>query len=207
MKEHHTLLHPVEPAGDVKGTGNKDEEVRPDPKVTERDNSQNESRITATTGAGERVSSVVPVKVQIKGQKDPAIVTYALLDSGSEVTLVHQNLKEKVGAQGPQIDFLLSGINGSRQVNRELLDIVVPSMDGETSLELSNVRTVEQMPISRSCIAQKEDIKSWPHLVDVPITELQVDEITLIIGLQEKPSICLPLEYRTGGKEDPVAIA
>ena len=79
-------------------------------------------------------------------------------------------------------------------------------MDGETSLELSDVRTVEQMPISRSCIARKEDIKSWPHLVDVPITELEVDEITLIIGLQEKPSIFLPLEYRTGGENDPVAI-
>ena len=206
-KEHHTLLHPVEPAGEKNGTENKDEEVRPDPKVTERDNSQNESRLTAATGAGERVClSVVPVKVRIKGQKNPAVVTYALLDCGSEVTLVHQNLKEELGARGREIDFLLSGINGSRQVNGELLDIVVTSMDGETSLELSNVRTVEQMPISRSCIARKEDIKSWPHLVDVPITELPVDEITLIIGLQEKPSIFLPLEYRTGGEEDPVAI-
>ena len=62
------------------------------------------------------------------------------------------------------------------------------------------------MPISRSCIARKEDIKSWSHLVDVPGTELEVDKITLIIGLQEKPSISLPLEYRTGGENDPVAI-
>ena len=144
--------------------------------------------------------------MQIKGHDKPVVVTYALLDCGSEVTLVHQKLKEELGARGRQIDFLLSGINGSKQVNGELLDIVVTSIDGETSLELSNVRTVEQMPISRSCIARKEDIKSWPHLVDVPITELEVDEITLIIGLQEKPSIFLPLEYRTGGENDPVAI-
>ena len=115
-------------------------------------------------------------------------------------------MKEELRAQGREIDFLLSGINGSKQVNGELLDIVVTSMDGETSLELSDVRTVEQMTISSSCIARKEDIKSWPHLVDVPITELEVDEITLIIGLQEKPSIFLPLEYRTGSENDPVAI-
>ena len=135
----------------------------------DKNSSQNDSRLTAATGAGERVClSVIPVKVQIKGQNTPAVVTYALLDCGSEVTLVHQKLKEEL---------------------RELLDIVVTSMDGETSLELSDVRTVEQMPISRSCIARTEDIKSWPHLVDVPITELEVDKITLIIGLQEKPSI------------------
>ena len=70
-------------------------------------------------------------------------------------------------------------------------------MDGETSLELSDVRTVEQMPISRSCIARKEDIKSWPHLVDVLITELEVDEITLIIGLQEKPTISFKTNWDT----------
>ena len=43
-------------------------------------------------------------------------------------------------------------------------------------------------------------------MVDVPITELVVDEITLIIGLKEKPGILLPLEYRTGSENDPVAI-
>ena len=132
----------------------------------DKNSSQNESRLTAATGAGERVClNVIPVKVQIKGQNTPAVVKYALLDCGSEVTLVHKKLKEELRAQGREIDLLLSGINRSKQVNGELLDIVVTSMDGETSLELSDVRTVEQMPISRSCIARKEDIKSWPHLV------------------------------------------
>ena len=145
-------------------------------------------------------------KCRIKGQNTPAVVKYALFDCGSEVTLVHQKLKKELRAQGREIDILLAGINCSKQVNGELLDIVVTPKDVEISLELSDVRTAEQMPISRSCIARKEVIKSWPHLVDVPISELEVDEITLIIGLQEKPSIFLPLEYRTGGENDLVAI-
>ena len=186
-KEHHTFLHPIEPVGEKNGPGKRDGEVCPDPRIMDGNNSQNDSRLTAATGAAERVClSVISVKVQIKGHDKPEVVTYALLDCGSEVTLVHQKLKEELGARGRQIDFLLSRINGSKQVNGELLDIVVTSIDEETSLELSNVQTVEQMPISRSCIARKEDIKSWPHLVNVPITELEVDEITLIIGLQEK---------------------
>ena len=120
-KEHHTLLHPVEPAGEKNGPERQDEEVCPDPKAMDKNSSQNESRLTAATGAGERVClSVIPVKVQIKGQNTPAVVTYALLDCGSEVTLVHQKLKEKLRAQGREIDFLLSGINRSKQVNGEL---------------------------------------------------------------------------------------
>ena len=119
-KEHHTLLHPVEPAGEKNGPERQDE-VCPDPKAMDKNSSQNESRLSAATGAGERVClSVIPVKVQIKGQNTPAVVTYALLDCGSEVTLVHQKLKEKLRAQGREIDFLLSGINGSKQVNGEL---------------------------------------------------------------------------------------
>ena len=34
--------------------------------------------------------SVVPVKVKAKGGAGPVIKTYALLDSGSEVTLCHE---------------------------------------------------------------------------------------------------------------------
>ena len=127
-KEHHTLLHPIEPVGEKKGPGKQDDEVCPDPKVMDKNNSQNESRLTAAIGAGERVClSVIPVKVQIEGQNIPAVMIYALLDCGSEVTLVHQKLKKELRAQGREIDFLLSGINSSKQVNGELLDIVVTS--------------------------------------------------------------------------------
>ena len=127
-------------------------------------------------------------------------------ESISQVRLIHQKLQRELEAHGRKIDFTLSGINGSKQIDSELLGIVVMSMDGETSLELSNVRTVEKMPIAGSCIARKEDIKSWPHLNGVPITELDVNEVTLVIGLQERPSIFLPLEYRIGGENDPLAI-
>ena len=51
------------------------EKVVPDPKVMDKNSSQNESRLTAVTGAGERVClSVIPVKVQIKGQNTPAVI-------------------------------------------------------------------------------------------------------------------------------------
>jgi len=62
--------------------------------------SQEGVTVTATTGAGERVCvSVVPLKVQVKGSAlAPPVETYALLDSGSEVTLRHEHLQQELGA-------------------------------------------------------------------------------------------------------------
>ncbi len=36
--------------------------------------------------------------------------------------------------------------------------------------------------------------------------ELETGEVMLVIGLQEKPNLFLPLEYKAGGEKDPVAI-
>ena len=59
------------------------------------------SAVTAATGAYERVClSVVPVKVLDKGGNSIQVETYALLDSGSEITLCHKSLKERLGVSG-----------------------------------------------------------------------------------------------------------
>ena len=101
--------------------------------------------LIAETGAGERVClSVAPLKVQLKESKVPPVETYALLDSGSEVTLCLEHLQKKLAASGPGLNFTLSGMTGSTRVESQLLDIVVTSMDEPVSVELSNVRTVHE---------------------------------------------------------------
>lgn len=57
--------------------------------------------MTAATGAGERCVclGVVPVKVKAKGGAR-VVETYALLDSGSEVTLCKEQLFNELGSRG-----------------------------------------------------------------------------------------------------------
>ena len=88
----------------------------------------------------------------------------------------------------------------------QLLNIVVTSMDETVSVELSNVRTVKQMPISSDCIAKKGDLNRWPHLYDIELQESEVGEVMLVIGLNEKPNLFLPLEYKAGGEDEPLAV-
>jgi hypothetical protein len=164
------------------------------------------AQVSSAIGVGKKVClSVVPVKVKVKGGAGPVIKTYALLDSGSEVTLCHERLRKKLGVSGTELDFTLSGMTGSTRMKSQLIDITVTSIDNG-SVNLSNVRTVTEIPISGSCIAKREDVRSWPHLNDIELHELKDDDVMLVIGLQEKPTLFLPVEYRIGGEMEPIGV-
>ena len=225
IKEHHTLLHPT--FGEH--TGRKNENgvngpISAHPRTGE--NSATGSRaatqvqqagqagsgvtsasVTAATGAGNgRVClGVIPVKVGLKGG-DRVVETYALLDSGSEVTLCKEQLCDKIGVQGTRLSFELTGVTGSKMVEGHMVDLVIMSMDGHVCEELLNVRTVAQIPVPNSCIPKKEDTVGWQHLSDINLMKLSESDVSLIIGLRENPSLFLPLEYRAGCSGAPVAV-
>ena len=54
--------------------------------------------------------------------------TCALLDSGSEVTLLKEQLSLELGSWGLKRDYELQGLRGTRKVEGHVIDIVVMSM-------------------------------------------------------------------------------
>ena len=148
---------------------------------------------------------VIPVKVQARGG-GPTVMTYALLDNGSEVTLCHEQLARNLNLDGNEINFTLTGMTGSKEVKSRSVNIQVKSMDESTTVELLSVRTVQRMPISESCIPKNGDVKEWPHLKGIDLPELSGGEVLLLIGLKENPRLFIPLEYRAGGDGEPVAV-
>lgn len=161
----------------------------------------------AATGAGEtRVClGIIPVKVQGKSNNQ-IIETYALLDNGSEVTLCHEQLVSKLELDSERLSCTLTGITGSTQMESHVVNLTVMSMDESIVVELPSVKTVAQMPISRSCIPRKGDLARWPHLQGTDIPAVRETEVLLLIGLKEKPSLFLPLEFKAGGIDEPIAI-
>ena len=118
--------------------------------------------------------------------------TYALLDSASEVTLCKEQLSLGLGSWELKRDYELQGVTETRKVEGHVIDIDVTSMDNKVSEELTNVRTVEQIPMSSTCIPRKDYISNWPHLRDVELLESSVSDVGLIIGLKETPTLtCL----------------
>ena len=92
------------------------------------------------------------------------VETYALFDRGSEVTLCHKRLVKTINLGGNKLKFTLTGINGSAEIESQLVDIHVESLDGCTAVELVNVKTVKQMPVAKGCIPKKVDLERWSHL-------------------------------------------
>ena len=168
----------------------------------------NSNRIAvAATGAGETRVCLGIVPVKVRGRSNNQIVeTYALLDNGSEVTLCHEQLGSKLGLDRERLSFTLTGITGSVQVESHVVNLTVMSMDESIAVELQGVRTVAQMPISRSCIPREGDLARWPHLQGIDIPAVRDTEVLLLIGLKEKPSLFLPLEVKAGGVDEPIAI-
>ena len=59
--------------------------------------------------------------------------TYALLDSGSKVTLCKEQLFNDLGSWGSRCNYELQGVTGSKNVEGHVVDIVVMSLDGRVS--------------------------------------------------------------------------
>ena len=97
-------------------------------------------------------------------------------------------------------------MTGSEKVDSKLVDLVVKSIDDSVEVELCNVKTVVNKPISTSCIAKREDLVRWPHLRVIDIPSIEHGEVCLLIGLKERPTLFLPLELKTGGDNEPIAI-
>ena len=97
-------------------------------------------------------------------------------------------------------------MTGTSKVEGHVIDILVMSMGNKVSEELTNVRTVEQIPVSSTCIPRKDDISNWRHLRHVELSEFSVSDVGLIIGLKEKPALFLPLECRSCRHSELVAV-
>ena len=194
VEDHNTLLHP-------------DPYEQVERRCATNISFHGSPRSSRATGAGEKriCLGVLPVKIKAKGGTR-IVETYALLDSGSEVTLCKEQLFSELGTRGSKCSYELQGVTGSRKVEGHVVDVVVMSVDGKVSEELLGVRTVEQIAVAVSCIPQKEDISNWSHLRNINLQQLSQSDVGLIIGLKEKPTLFIPLECRSGGNGEPVAV-
>ena len=185
-RKHHTLLHQWQKSQHSQG--------------------KNEQKGACNaTVSGKRVClRIVPVR--ILGEGDKEVVTYALLDEGSEVTLCTRKLLESLGIQGKQISFNISTVNQLDSAQRgQEVGLNVCALDGSETLYMEKVWSVENLPISAEGVPTTNDIKQWPHLVGVDIPVINTDEVGLLIG-SNVPEAFWVQEQRRGGRGQPYAV-
>ena len=118
-----------------------------------------------------------------------------------------EQLAKKLGLVGKKIEYTLTGMTRSTQVEGAMVSLTVKSMDESTVIELPiSPSGCDWMPISPSCIPKRDDLSRWSHLDGIDIPELKKGEVMLLIGVKERPSLFLSLEYKMGEDTEPVAI-
>lgn len=158
------------------------------------------------TGAGKEdcVLSIVPVCVKAqKGTK--AVTTYAFLDPGSSATFATESLINKLNMNRRNVSISLRTMGNESIVNTHIVTgLEICSLDGNQFIELSEVYSQKDIPVSKDNIPRQGDVDCWPHLKEVRIPTVQA-EVGLLIGANV-PKAMEPLQVVNSVDNGPYAV-
>ena len=136
---HHPLLH---------GAPRMYPRRRPPVSTTRATSPQPFSSATAVATESVTMLPIVPVVLTANGRK---FQTFALLDSGSEVTLVEKGVIEKLGVDGREDTMAIVTVTGSgRPVKSKRVEFVVESTDGANVFEVAEARVVDSINLKNA---------------------------------------------------------
>ncbi|XP_028413873.1 uncharacterized protein LOC114536722 [Dendronephthya gigantea] len=149
---------------------------------------------------------VIPVRAI--GACGVTTTTYAMLDSGSEITLVDPSLIEKLGVERRSDKLVVSTVSNENDLqhgNRVNLSIESLIDKDPQRLELTNAWSSKELKIPLRHHQALNDKSRWHHLQDIPFPDVERKKISIIIGTNV-PEAFIPLDVRHCGPEAPVAI-
>ncbi|KAF0290152.1 hypothetical protein FJT64_011649 [Amphibalanus amphitrite] len=109
--------------------------------------------------------------------------TNALLDLGSQVTLVTDGLCDRLGISGPAGKLLLSTLNGNQTMQSRRVSFAVEAVGGDGKAHcIQNAQTTPTLNVSAKvmdCTVAKEE---WPHLADLDLPSATRDPVEVLLG-------------------------
>ena len=155
---HHTLLHGAE-------------KIFP-PKVNVRSSlvPQPESQV---------LLKVIPVRVHVK---DKLIDTFAMLDSGSDASLIRQDIANKLGLRGKTNSLLFGNFHGSERIKSTMVNFKISAIDNSFTFEANNAFTIPTLNASRKVNNWQNIKQSWEKSYGIKLSSAPVGEVTVLIG-------------------------
>ena len=113
---------------------------------------------------------VIPVDVAMNGKTFKA---NALLDAGSDATLITKDLADKLCLQGPKQNLrLMNAITSSKIVSSNLVSFSLSSPSHPQYITITNAWVVEELDIPTPKFSLHHLSSQYPHLSNVPFTPL-----------------------------------
>ena len=220
-KSQPTLLHGIKPIGrstkqDPKEKAPAQEMPKVNPSVTPTRESVDTNMSTCGTILSHHIEEgsvitamFVPVILCHRDHPHVEVRVYALLDDGSDSTLIKNSVMEDLGFSGTEVSLKLNTMHGETSVPVQRVDgLLTQKLDkGEKPIPLPKAYSREAIPSRREQTPTPDIASKWTHLEgikdQIPPLECTV-EIRLLIGCN-CPKALKPQQVIPGCKDDPYA--
>ena len=121
------------------------------------------------------------VPIRLIGQ-DSVVEGYALLDGGSDTTLVSKKAAKQAGLHGTNQQLQISSINGTTNRDSILVSLTVESIDRTYRTSIKTAYIVDQQPVHQACLLPVKVLKEYTHLDDIEVARLPCNDVILLVG-------------------------
>ena len=106
------------------------------------------------------------------------------LDQGSTATLCELHLLQHLGISGEEAKYSLTTVNQTKvNVNVKRATLLVSALNDNQYTELTEVFSVEKLPISSNPCLTETELNNWTYLRGIEIPKLNNPDVQLLIGI------------------------
>ncbi|XP_063826507.1 uncharacterized protein LOC135075990 [Ostrinia nubilalis] len=167
--------------------------------------SEEPSEVVGSTWTGKGTQAFLKiVPVQIRGPRK-RIDTHALLDDGSTVTLIDEDLAQQAGLRGPREPLHIEAIGSARvdtSASRRLN--ITLNRSGQGKQHRIRARTIQNLKLSPQSV-KLEDIVRCEHLSDIQESVVLHSARPQILIGQDNWHLLVAQEQRIGKRHQPIA--
>uniref|UniRef100_A0A5S6Q536 CCHC-type domain-containing protein n=1 Tax=Trichuris muris TaxID=70415 RepID=A0A5S6Q536_TRIMR len=109
--------------------------------------------------------------------------TRALLDSGSEITMVHMDVANALGLHGPKEACCLTTFYDQRPVSVQRVSFKIESSDGQFSQNIEDAYAVSRLQLPIQALDLNPIVRRLPFLQSVVVDTSGPPDVKLLIGM------------------------
>jgi hypothetical protein len=151
---------------------------------------------------------ILPVRIHSPNGR--IVETYAILDPGSQATLIQSSFAKDLGLNGPISSLTIGGIHNNKtnqQAKNVSFCLSNPSDPSMRPIKVKNGWTFDKPFNLPSQIIPKgsDGVLGWSHVQDLGLHNIESNQIMLLIGADTKGAM-MQLEVRPGPDDLPMAV-
>ena len=139
-------------------------------------------------------------------KRDIEVHTNALLDTGSDTTLIRKDIADKLKLNGIRRTMNISNaVTNTRKISSQVVNFIITSQTNKCDcFNIDDARVMNKLNIPNNKIDEVV-ISKYEHLHDISLPKPNKSNITVLIG-SDHPELLLHQEFKKEKPGDPVAV-